>query len=283
MVDLLVLDAITLFMAQEPRVNTPEQAPLTENPQVRLIHGDNLALLRDWKSLGFPQLRLVYVDPPFDTGSTWSTRDGETAYVDRWKGDGFMRMMEERLTLIRDVLTDDGSLFLHVDFRRAPHLQLLLDEMFGPGARLDAKAPGFRNEIVWLYGLGGSSPRFYPRKHDNLFWYTKSKDWVFHPPMVPATSQRLKGKMKKAPDYWDIPSLNNMATERTGYPTQKPLALLDRIVLAHSDPGDWVGDFFCGSGTTLVSAVKNGRNAWGCDSSEVAIATARERLSLYSA
>lgn len=254
--------------------------PLTENPQVRLIHGDNLTFLGNWQANEFPQLRLVYLDPPFDTGATWSTRDGEKAYVDRWKGDSFMRMMEERLVLIRDALTDDGSLFLHVDFRRAPHLQLLCDSIFGAGARVGPKEPGFRNEIVWLYGLGGSSHRFYPRKHDNLYWYTKSKKWIFNPPMVPATSQRLKGKMKKAPDYWNIPSLNNMAAERTGYPTQKPLALLDRIVLAHSEPGDWIGDFFCGSGTTLVSAVNNGRNAIGCDASEVAIATAKARLGL---
>ena len=255
-----------------------EEARLTEIRQALLFLGDNLAFLNNWKSSASPKMRLIYLDPPFDTGATWSTTGGEKAYVDRWQGDGFMQMMEARLRLVRDVLTDDGSLFLHCDFRRAPHLQLLCDEIFGEGARTDSKAPGFRNEIVWLYGLGGSSPRFYPRKHDCIYWYTKSSKWVFEPPMVPATSQRLKGKLKKAPDYWDIPSLNNMAAERTGYPTQKPLALLDRIIRAHSKPGDWVGDFFCGSGTTLLSAVQNGRRAVGCDASPVAIETATKRL-----
>ena len=96
---------------------------------------------------------------------------------------------------------------------------------------------------------------------------------------MPATSQRLKGKLKKAPDTWSIPTLNNMAAERTGYPTQKPLALLDRIVAAHSEAGDWVGDFFCGSGTTLHSALRLGRHALGCDASELAVQQSAERLS----
>ena len=228
-----------------------------------------------------PRFRLVYLDPPFDTGLDWKTTSGERAYSDRFKGDSFMLFMEECLRGVRELLTEDGSLVLHCDFRRAPHLQLLCDEIFGAGARVDAKAPGFRNEIIWSYGLGGSSPRYYPRKHDNLYWYSKSSNWYFDPPKVPATSQRLKGKLKKATDTWNIPTLNNMAQERTGYPTQKPLALLDRIVCAHSEPGDWVADFFCGSGTTLVSALRNGRNAVGCDASEVAIETARERLKAF--
>jgi len=224
------------------------------------------------------RFRLVYMDPPFDTGLDWKTKEGQEAYSDRFKGQDFMDMMSERLEMVRELLTEDGSLFLHCDYRRAPHLQLLCDEIFGPGARSDPKAAGFRNEIIWVYGLGGSSPRYYPRKHDNIYWYTKSSKWFFEPPLVPATSQRLKGKLKKAPDTWNIPTLNNMAAERTGYPTQKPLALLNRIVCAHTEPGDWVADFFCGSGTTLLSALQNGRHAFGCDASEVAIQTVRDRL-----
>ena len=251
---------------------------MTKNPQARLILGENLEVLQHLRQDSELRFRLIYLDPPFDTGLTWKTREGVDAYSDRFKGDGFMAMMEERLRLVRELLTDDGSLFLHCDFRRAPHLQLLCDDIFGPGAREDAKAPGFRNEIVWMYGLGGSSPRYYPRKHDNLYWYTKSSRWFFEAPRIPATSQRLKGRLKKAPDTWNIPSLNNMAAERTGYPTQKPLALLDRIVCAHSEPGDWVADFFCGSGTTVLSALNHGRNALGCDASEVAIDSVTERL-----
>ena len=251
---------------------------MTKNPQARVILGENLQVLRRLREQSGPRFRLIYLDPPFDTGQTWKTREGIQAYSDRFAGDGFMAMMEERLRIVYDLLTEDGSLFLHCDFRRAPHLQLLCDGIFGTGARENPKAAGFRNEIVWIYGLGGSSPRYYPRKHDNLYWYTKSSQWFFGPPRVPATSQRLKGKLKKAPDTWDIPTLNNMAAERTGYPTQKPLALLDRIVGAHSEPGDWVGDFFCGSGTTLLSALRLGRNALGCDASSVALETTEDRL-----
>jgi hypothetical protein len=247
-------------------------------PQVELKHGDNRQVMLDLLEGCERRFRLVYLDPPFDTGLDWKTKEGESAYSDRFSGQGFMEMMEDRLGLVRQLLTEDGSLFLHCDYRRSPHLQLLCDRVFGPGARLDPKAPGFRNEIIWAYGLGGSSPRYYPRKHDNLYWYTKSSKWYFDPPRIPATSQRLKGKFKKAPDTWNIPTLNNMAQERTGYPTQKPLALLDRIVCAHTEPGDWVADFFCGSGTTLVSALQNGRSAFGCDASEVAIRTVQERL-----
>ncbi|MEC7241029.1 MAG: site-specific DNA-methyltransferase [Myxococcota bacterium] len=251
---------------------------MTKNPQARLILGENLEVLETLLKRPTPRFRLIYLDPPFDTGLNWKTREGVQAYRDQFTGDAFLEMMDERLRLVHRLLTEDGSLFLHCDYRRAPHLQLLCDSIFGPGARESAKAPGFRNEIIWSYGLGGSSPRYYPRKHDNLYWYTKSSTWIFEPPLVPATSQRLKGKLKKAPDTWSIPTLNNMAAERTGYPTQKPLALLDRIVAAHSEPGDWVGDFFCGSGTTLHSALRLGRNALGCDASNVAIQQASERL-----
>ena len=248
-------------------------------PSNRLFYGDNLAVLDGLIEAEPASVRLIYIDPPFDTGLNWTTTGGDDAYSDKFNGDSYMEMMRAVLTRAHRLLTPDGSIFLHCDFRRAHHIAVLCDEVFGEGARGEsAKAPGFRNEIVWLYGLGGSSPRWYPRKHDTIYWYTKSSKWHFVPPMIPATSNRLKGKLKKAPDWWEIPSINNMAKERSGYPTQKPLALLERIIESHSELGDTVADLFCGSGTTLVAAEKLGRRWIGCDFGEQSIRICKERL-----
>jgi DNA modification methylase len=245
----------------------------------RLFHGDNKVALDRLIDAEPESVRLIYIDPPFDTGLNWSTTGGDSAYSDKFKGDSYMEMMRAVLTRAHKLLTPDGSIFLHCDFRRSHHIAVLCDEIFGEGARGEsAKAPGFRNEIVWLYGLGGSSPSWYPRKHDTIYWYTKGAKWHFVPPLIPATSNRLKGKLKKAPDWWEIPSLNNMSKERSGYPTQKPLALLERIIEAHSEVGDTVADLFCGSGTTLVAAEKLGRRWIGCDLGEQSLRVCRERL-----
>ena len=165
--------------------------------------------------------------------------------------------------------------------------------MFGAGDRDPGGGQGFRNEIIWTYGLGGSSSRFYPRKHDTIFWYTRGREWFFDPPKMAARSVRMRGQLKKQidvfvgperldspvdSDVWDVAAINNMATERTGYPTQKPLALLERLVSAHSRPGELVLDPFCGSGTTLVAAKKLGRRALGMDASAEAVRIARQRL-----
>lgn len=259
----------------------------------KLIWGDNRLILsslangplrRQIEEAG--GLKLVYIDPPFDVGADFSLEIDigsesatkapsfieEGAYRDTWGAgrDSFLAMIAERLTLIRRLLADDGSVLVHCDWRTAGHLRLVLDEVFGSKLIL--------NEIIWTYGLGGSSATYYPRKHDTIFWYAKSPVWHFEPPLVPATSQRMKGEMKKAPDVWDIPSINNMAQERTGFPTQKPEELLARILSAHSRPGDLIADFFCGSGTTMAVAEKLGRKWIGADLGRFAIHTSRKRL-----
>ncbi len=258
-----------------------EQTPvLTVGEEAHLLQGENAAGMRSLIPTHAGKVSLVYIDPPFDTGAHWRmAQTGEVAYTDRFEGNEYLRMMRERLVLLHELLAEDGSLMLHCDARRVHHLAVLCDEVFGEGARgPDAGAPGFRNEIVWLYGLGGSSPRYYPRKHDTILWYSKGRDWVFEPPLIPARSNRMKGQLKKCPDWWEIPTLNNMAKERTGYPTQKPEALLERIVGAHSRPGDLVADFFCGSGTSLAVAARMGRRWIGCDASAQAIEIASTRL-----
>ncbi|MFT6395990.1 MAG: hypothetical protein ACJAYU_000732 [Bradymonadia bacterium] len=237
-------------------------------------------------SLG-ERAKLVYIDPPFAAArdfdllvSLEGAKRRRVAFSDKWSSlDAYMAFMREVLTGIHGLLDESGSLLLHCDHRAAPYLAVACDEIFGLGDRgPDKHAPGFRNEIIWSYGLGGSSRRCYPKKHDSIFWYTKSGDWHFDPPMVPATSQRMAGQLKKATDVFDVASLNNMAKERTGYPTQKPLALLERFILAHTEPGDLVVDLFSGSGTTATAAAKHGRRAIVSDIGADAIDTTLGRL-----
>jgi 16S rRNA G966 N2-methylase RsmD len=265
----------------------------------RIVEGDNLAVLHALSAELAGQVALAYMDPPFGTGRDFG------AYDDRWETrDALVAMLRPRLEAVHALLREDGAILVHLDHRVAHAVAMLLDELFGAGDRDPPKstpAPGFRNEIIWTYGLGGSSSRFYPRKHDVIFWYTKGSRWTFDPPRMPARSMRMRGQEKKQidvfvgpprveegrveeeSDVWDVASINNMAKERTGYPTQKPLALLERFVLAHSRPGDWVLDPFCGSGTTLVAAQRHGRRAIGIDASQEAIRIARSRLALVDA
>lgn len=259
-------------------------------PPSRLIWGDNLTALRALLPALRGQVTLAYIDPPFYTGKIFRLQVpvGDTgkaarlpAYGDAWGGElaPYLDMVAPRLVLLRELLSEEGSLIVHCDHRLAHALGLLLDELFGAGDRsAGRRSAGFRNEIVWLYGLGGSSPRAYPKKHDVLLWYTKGARWVFEAPRVPATSHRLQGKSKKCPDYFEIPTLNNMAAERSGYPTQKPEALLARLIAAHTRPGDWVLDCFAGSGTTLVAAARLGRRFIGCEQSALGVQVAIKRL-----
>jgi site-specific DNA-methyltransferase (adenine-specific) len=252
-----------------------------------LLHADAITALRH---LAARPVRptLVYMDPPFAVGRVFElgVRVGDQtwerpAYDDRLP-DGFQGYVDHQTTLIQaiaDALDPAGSLLLHCDHRASPYLAMACDKVLGMGDRLPGPTrPGFRNELIWTYGLGGSSPAFWPRKHDTIFWYTRGNRWFFQAPRVAATSARMKGQTKKATDVLDVPTLNNMAHERTGYPTQKPLELLRMLIGAHSQPGDLVVDPCCGSGTTGVAAVLMGRAAVLSDLGRDAIAFARTRL-----
>lgn len=240
--------------------------PGTAVPLDEIVGGDCLAVL-DALPAGFADL--AYVDPPFNTGHLQIS--ARAAYADAWPTmQSYLAFLRPRLEAVHRALAPSGSILLHCDWRAGHHLRLLLDDVFEPG--------GFVNHLIWSYGLGGSSPRRFARKHDDILFYAKSADYHFAAPMVRATSNRMKGRMKKATDVLAIPSVNNMATERTGYPTQKPLALLELLVEACSPPGGIVLDPFCGSGTTVVAARSRGRRAIGIDVSEAAVAIARSRL-----
>ena len=190
----------------------------------------------------------------------------------------YLSYMTERLIWMKKILKPTGSIYLHCDPTASHYIKVMMDVIFGH--------KNFRNEIVWTYGLGGSSKKFYSRKHDIVLFYSKSHNYFFSKPQIPATSNRMKGKMKGMLDVWtDIPTINNMAKERLGYPTQKPLKLLERIIKASSNEGDVVFDPFCGCATTLEAAHKLERNWIGIDIAihaikRVAKVRLRERLGL---
>lgn len=228
----------------------------------------------EWLELVAPMadasIDLLYADPPFNTGQTQTGRAG--AYADAWDTPpDWVAWLRERLVATLPKIAPTGSILLHLDWRTSHHARLLLDDLLGPDR--------FVNHLIWSYGLGGSSPRRFARKHDDILWYCLDPDrYWFEPPRVAATSRRMAGQLKKATDVIEIPSINNMAAERTGYPTQKPLALLEMLVGACCPPGGLVVDPCCGSGTTLVAAARLGRRAVGGDRNPEAAAIARERL-----
>ncbi len=270
-----------------------------------LLQGDNLPSLR---ALPDESVHLIATDPPFNTGRQVRANSNrpaaEAEFKDRWSWEqdidpewptflsgacpaamsvveaskaahgndmgAFLCFMAVRLIEMRRVLKNDGSIYVHCDPTSGHYVKQLMDAVFGAGH--------FQNEIIWSYGLGGSSPRRFSRKHDTILFYTKTDHYTFNKPQTPATSHRLRGRMKGTTDVWSIPSVNNMAYERTGYPTQKPVALYERIIAASSSPGDVVLDPFCGSGTTLVAAERLGRRWIGMDTWDGAYDTLRGRL-----
>jgi DNA modification methylase len=246
----------------------------SESPTPRILEGDCLEVL---PSLGEEVASLVYADPPFSTGGTrrgngrGSGAEPDLAYEDRWESiDHYLDFLRPRVEAMHRVLAPDGAILLHVDWRTSHRVRCLLDEVFG--------ADRFVNHIIWQYGLGGSSPVRFARKHDDILYYARGDERWFEPPMVPATSRRLAGRLKKATDVLDVPSINNMARERTGWPDQKPLALLDLLVRATCPPDGLVIDPFCGSGTTLEASMRSGRRSIGIDRSKSAIGIVETRI-----
>ncbi|MCH8274812.1 MAG: site-specific DNA-methyltransferase [Armatimonadetes bacterium] len=268
-----------------------------------IVLGDNLEALARLPDGTFS---LVYIDPPFNTGrqqtrvSIQTVRDEENgdrigfggnryrtetlgvkAYPDLH--DDYLGFLEPVLREARRVLTPDGSLFFHIDFREAHYCKVLLDELFGRDS--------FMNEIIWAYDYGGRSKRKWPAKHDTIFWYAKNPNqYLFNyddidriPYMAPGLAGPEKAARGKTPtDVWWMTIVSPTGKEKTGYPTQKPLALLKRIVSVHSNPGDCVLDFFAGSGTTGEAAAKLGRTFFLIDNNEDAFEVMRGRLAGFS-
>ena len=274
------------------------EAVLARRSRGAVVEADNLDLLA---ALPDGVVDLAYADPPFATGTAQRLRSirlgtgelerpgfrgGTTRYEvtsDLAFDDGLplvehLAALRERLAAIHRVLAPHGSLYLHVDWRTAHHARLLLDEVFG--------AERFLNEIVWAYDYGGRSRDRWPRKHDTILWYAKGDAWVFErdavdriPYLAPGLVGPEKAARGKLPtDVWWMTIVPPGGRERTGYPTQKPVRLLERIVAASSRPGDLVLDPYAGSGTTGVAAVRLGRRWLLADRNPEAVAIARRRL-----
>lgn len=237
--------------------------------------------------------QLIYADPPFFTGKTHVRANGEHTLADAWPGglESYLGFLRPRLARMRELLSPTGVLCLHLDWHASHHGRLLLDEIFG--------ADQFLNEVIWSYRTGGVAQRWFGRKHDSIFVYARRAgghkfnilregefrtEGMNHDEEGRPYKQTKKGRLyfnaagPAVTDVWDIPFLSTVSLERTGYPAQKPQALLARLINAFSDPGDVVADFFAGSGTTLATAQTLNRPWLGCDSSPKAVDLARARL-----
>ena len=287
----------------------------------KLIWGDNKLILSSLKNGLMKEkiddaggLKLIYIDPPFDVGADFSMKIDvgdemltktpsvleQLAYRDTWgEGkDSFLSMIYERLHLMRDLLADDGSIYVHCDWRVNSHIRLAMDEIFGKENSV--------NEIVWCYSNSGRAIKGFSKKHDTILIYSKTENFFWNNYKIPVSEKYLNSHYKHTDkngkrcrirvdagktriyypesgmtcnDWWtDIPSVNSMARSRLGYPTQKPKALLKRIIKASSNEGDLVGDFFCGSGTLAEVSERLGRK-WICaDLGKFAIHTTIKRM-----
>lgn len=276
----------------------------------KIFWGDNLQvmshLLKEYRG----QINLIYIDPPFDSKADYkktievrgigkaasdSTSFEEKQYGDIWTNDEYLQFMYERLLLMRELLSDKGSIFMHCDWHKNHHLRCLMDEVFGPS--------NFVNEIAWCYyGPGSPGMRQFNRKHDNILWYSKTYNvWKFNADAVRVPhdekttgnfKQGLRGSGFIAGDYnladgkipedwWEMAIAGrypNDGVKRVGYPTEKPFKLLERIISAVTDEGDIVADFFMGSGVTQMCAMRMGRRFIGADINLGSIQATTKRL-----
>jgi site-specific DNA-methyltransferase (adenine-specific) len=264
-----------------------------------VLEGDNLALLPSFPDEAF---QMIYIDPPFNTGQrqegrrSRAKRANEDDGVEGFQGQRYVRetrvtttysdtfadyqaFLRPRLIEARRLLVASGTLYVHLDYREAHYTKIMLDEIFGRGC--------FLNEVIWAYDYGAKSKRRWPTKHDTILVYVKdSRNYWFdsdsvdrEPYMAPGLVTPEKAARGKLPtDVWWHTIVPTQGAERTGYPTQKPLGILRRAIAASSRKGDWVLDFFAGSGSTGAAAASLGRRFVLIDSNPDAIKVIQQRL-----
>ena len=319
-------DVSGFFRGQVPNIPNAFNAALDGSTWMnRLVYGDNLltmqALLAGDPQTGLPSLRgkvdLIYIDPPFDSKADYRTPITlpntsfsqkptvieQFAYADTWEEGtiSYLKMIYPRLVLMKELLSERGSIYVHIDWHIGAYMKIILDGIFGKDM--------FRNELVWTYfGFKRSTTKKFPQKHDVIYSYTKNNEYVWNTQYKPHSAEYIKrfkkdknGRLYRddvnptgggtrviyldevkgdiVDSVWeDIPPVNPVAKERVGYATQKPEALLERIIKASSNEGDLVCDFFGGSGTTAAVAEKLGRRWITCDIGKPASLVMRKRF-----
>ena len=275
----------------------------------KIYWGDNLQVMSHLLKTYRGKINLIYIDPPFDSKADYKkevtrqekkikndlTAFEEKQYTDIWTNDEYLQFMYERLILMRELLSEKGSLYFHCDWHKSHYLRCLLDEVFG--------VDNFVNEIIWKYNWASTVKKKFSQKHDTIFWYAKNtKDWVFNLDEMrePYTEEQLKGYKQDEDGYYTLDSsgkkwyahpkgqlpsdlfeigiISRSAKERLKFPTQKPEALVERVIKASSNSGDLVFDCFMGSGTTQSVAMKLGRRFIGADINLGAVETTTKRL-----
>lgn len=256
-------------------------------PQIVVFQGDNLEIL---KSLSSECVDLIYIDPPFNTGRKQLRNrfhtdsrgvkicDESYGYDDTYP-DFIEGFLTPRMKEAYRILKPTGSLFFHIDYREVHYCKVMLDSIFG--------RESFMNEIIWAYDYGARTKKKWPAKHDNILWYAKNpNDYTFNydamdriPYMAPGLVGEEKASKGKTPtDVWWHTIVSPNGKEKTGYATQKPLGIIDRIIKVHTNEGDVVCDFFCGSGTLGESAYRLGRSAILVDNNPQAIDVMKKRF-----
>jgi site-specific DNA-methyltransferase (adenine-specific) len=273
----------------------------------RLILGDKNDVLPALFEEFAERVNLIYIDPPFMTGRNFKSGT-RLAYSDKWNNnlDTYLQWLYETFGHLHLLLANNGSLYVHLDWRVIHYAKVMLDEVFG--FTPNAKGPGFKNEIIWHYESGGRSQKSYARKHDTILLYTKSAEYCFHGERIgERRGTQKRNHMRKhvgddghvqwtirsagqlysydqdaimtPSDVWsDISHLHQKDPERNGYASQKPAALLERIILASSEANDLVLDCFCGSGVTPAITEQLGRRWIASDASHLAIEMTQKRL-----
>ena len=258
-----------------------------------LVFGDNLQILKTFyenkdsliKDKIKGKVKLIYIDPPFASESDFKGDKGQKAYSDKTKGAEFVEYLRRRLIVARELLADDGSIYIHLDEKKSHYIKIILDELFK-----------FQREVVWRIGwLSGykTKAKNWIRNHDVILFYTKSDDFLFNKEYIPYPKNytrrdgaKPEGDGYAIEDTWNSNELDQMnsiqimsfSDEKTGYPTQKNENLIARIIKSATNEGDLVMDFFCGSGSTLAVAEKLNRRWVGCDIGKLAIYTTQKRL-----
>ena len=294
-------DGILPVPLQIEKVFNGERELFDDGWRNMIVFGDNLQFLKTCyqntdeliKNKIKGKVKLIYIDPPFGTAGDFDTKTGQKGYTDKKKNSDFVEFLRRRLIVAKEILADDGSIYVHLDSKKVHYIKIIMDEVFGENY--------FKNQIIWCYRKWAVGAKQFVRNHDTILFYTKSAINIFNVQFVPAgegTMKRWKGKKhirifidgvektieldepieNPASDWWEMAIINANANERVDYPTQKPEEVIERIIRSSTNENDLILDFFGGSGTTASVAEKLGRKWIVCDIGKLSFYTIQKRM-----